>query len=698
MLCVQMHHAKRTVPILPLIIYQSIVDHANRTCAGRRVPTAWYAILCHSVLMLVLMLVLSGCQHAPSQPPASLSSNTSAAFQIPPLSAPLPAAETLYQRYLANPAQINPDAFSNVLDRLDTAKTQNIDCKTFDWQQLQQENFWQLAFYRLAIGCVGADSAQGQALAKYRDYVLAHILNSGDGRHAYSAFQIINLADAHEIARLKDYQLFDYYAELGAGNNALYLVLQVFDPASQQMFALYFENQRYLHALNDIPYPTIGVTDGWVRNFLPSYSKHNPSLQIPYAIYLARSGNVSEAASLLSTAVKSPSLHAKVTYADLALRQGMAFDAEQAKQWLMEAADEDYLPALALLAYLQDSGKFTKPDAEQFQEFLDYINNFGGKGQAEFMLSRHYFGLTQPSKAQRERGLHWLEQAAKRHHPDAEPFWLLYQYERLTPNAKTLQQQLQRLANQGNHEAGYLFAADVLQQEQPNAAEVDLAVQFLLAAEPSFMPEVSYLLAKAGIEGRIERTDAQIQADLNAAAERFYPKAMLLQAEQLMLQNADEAKRQARAWLYLCSKQGNHFCAYRLGTIFADGEGTAADTEIARRFFQFAIDKDFAPAMNRMALLLLQNISANHADKDHTASHDKKTQAADSKEKTAIIAQALGLFERARAQGNVAANFYLGVLYYEGEFVTPDRKKAIEYLQQAKGMPEAEQLLKQLTP
>jgi len=665
---------------LPFIIHRSALLNANRFRSQRRLSALLRTLSCG--IALTMLLVLSGCQQTPSQQPSSPSSSTpsNAAFQIPPLSAPLPPAPWLYQRYLANPAQINPDAFSNVLERLDTAKTQQIDCKTFDWPQLQHENFWQLAFYRLAIACVGADSPQGQALAKYREYVLAHILSSGDGRHTYSAFQIINLADAHEIVRLKGYQLFDYYAELGAGNNALYLVLQVFDPASKQMFALYFENQRYLHALNDIPFPTIGVSDGWVRNFLPNYSKHNPSLQIPYAIYLARAGQVSEADALLSTAVKSPSLHAKVTYADLALRQGIELNKEQARQWLMEAADDDYLPALTLLAYLQDSGKLSKPEPEQFQEFLDYINNFGGTGQAEFMLSRHYFGLSQASKIERERGLYWLEQAAKRNHPDAEPFWLLYQYERLTPDAKTLQQQLQRLASLGNHEAGYLFAADVLQQEHPTEADVALATQFLLAAEPSFMPEVFYLLAKAGIEGRIERTDAQIQADLNAAAERFYPKAMLLQAEQLMLQKADDAKRQARAWLYLCSKQGNHFCAYRLGTIFADGEGTTADADIARRFFQFAIDKDFAPAMNRMALLLLQTMSA------------------DGTSRTATIEQALRLLERARAQGNIAANFYLGVLYYEGEFVTPDRKKAVEYLQQAKGMPEAEQLLKQLTP
>ncbi len=609
--------------------------------------------------------LLSACQSRPAAHSAAnlylqTIDNLADAEQLPPYS-------TLYQSYLQSPAvEKTALAWQQWQQQADGK-----NCRQLDWQQGQKDNFWTLAFYRQAIRCFSEQADNNNNELKhwhaYLNYLRTGLLQTGHGRTAYAAFQINMYQDAHDLVQLLGMQVLDYYAELSSSNNALHYVLQVYDSSDQKFKAIYFENQRYLHALDQIPFPFTGLVDGWGRQMQPEYAKTNSMLLLPLAMLQQQAGQSEQAASLYQQGISEGSHQAAVKLAELCYQASLELKKSQCHQWLLAAADDDYVPALQFLLFLHQSGRLGAVDKGNIKEQLQLINQLAGAGQAELQLSRYYFG-NKFGKSDPAQGDFWLKAAAAAGMQDAKAFYLLSQLEQHPEKTTELSQQLKPLAEQGNSVAAYLYASQLIQQQPVSPSAAAEAEQYLLQASQNWHPEALFLLAYGYEEGVFGAPQPQLALQYyQQAAERFFSRAMLrlgtLYRDGIKVPKNSEL---ANRWFMLCSKQGNSACAFNAALMFDDGDGVPQNYQTAANFYQYAAAQGYAPAKNRLALLYLFGKGLKEDSN-----------------------KALQLFAEAAAAGSHSANYYLGLLYFEGKVVPRDFAKAKLYFEQAGQHPNA---------
>lgn len=627
------------------------------------------------LLLSLLLLLLAGCQSMSKPQTASDNQFSRLQQQLPP-AAELPPYAALYQSYLQSPAVHQTGAAWQQLEQ-QLAQSPDV-CAKLPWQQQLAANFWTLSFYQTAIACLESTAADAvvppdrsdllQQLKGYQSYLLQGILASGNGKAAYSAYQINSYRDAHALVRQLGMQTIDYYAELSASDNALYYVIQVYDSSDDRFKALYFQNMPYLHAIDQVDYPFIGLMENWKKQLFAD--PDNPMLVLLHAKDAEQQQQYDTALQLYQRAIADDSLQARVDLAELCYQTQLPLPAQQCLSDLTEAADRDYLPALQLLSFLHHSGEFGAPKAEKLTEIRQLINDRAGPGQAELQLSRYFFNkkFRRQDRAQGER---WLKAAAATGQAEASAFWLLYQQEQQQLDHATTTAALRQLADQGNSVAAYLYVSQQFQQQtqlgQPQQLE-----KYLLQSSQNWHPEAFYLLGMAYLEGSFASPEpAKAVQYLKLSADRFYPRAML-QLGNLYKSGAGLPKslQLAHHWYLLCSKQGHAACAYQAGVMFDDGEGISQNHQNAYRFYHFAASKDYTPAQNRLALLYLLGLGV---------------------EKNS--AEAIKLLEKAAANGSITANYYLGLLYFEGKEVPQDYPKAKQYFQRAEQHPAAKPYL-----
>ncbi len=628
------------------------------------------------LLCIVGLLLLAGCQSMSKSQPAPDNLFSKVQQQWPAATA-LPPYQDLYQSYLQSPAvhQTGP-AWQQWQQQLEQ---QPSHCAELPWQQGLADNFWTLSFYQTAFACFQpatdaqskaktTNSALLQQLQSYHSYVLQGILASGNGKTVYSAYKINSYRDAHALIRHFEMQTIDYYAELSASDNALYYVFQVYDSSDDRFKTLYFENMQYLHAIDQVDYPFIGLMENWKKQLFADAD--NPMLVLLHAVDAQQQQDFGLALQLYQQAIAADSLQARVGLAELCFQTQLSLPTAQCLIELTEAADRDYLPALQFLSFLHHSGEFGQPKPERLAELRQLINDRAGPGQAELQLSRYFFNK-KFRQHNRTQGELWLKAAAATGQTDASAFWLLYQLEQQQIDATAATKALQQLADQGNSVAAYLYASQQLQQNVEPQQQAALE-QYLLQASQNWHPEAFYLLGMAYLEGHVGAVDYhKAESYLRLAAQRFYPRAMLqighLYQDGLVL---DKDVQRAHLWYLLCSKQGHPACAYQTGVMFDEGEGVTKNQQNAYRFFQYAASKDYAPAQNRLALLYLlgQGVEKN-------------------------VAEAIKLLEQAAAQGSMTAHYYLGLLYFDGKEVPQDYRKAKQHFEQAKQHPAAKSYL-----
>lgn len=627
-------------------------------------------LLCTSVILLTLV----ACQSRPSAPLAATNLYQQQLALLPEATA-LPPYTELYQSYLASPQVFESSGEWLRFQQLLSEKPEA--CQQLPWRQLLVSQFWNLTFYQQASQCFATqpDAAEIKHFRQYQQYVANGVLQSGSGRASYSAYQVNNYFDAHEVLRLLDLQTVDFYGELSSDNNALHYVFQVYDPNQQQFRTLYFENQRYLHAIDQIPFPFMGLVDGWKELLLAPATQSNQMLLLPRAADALANNRLEEAVSLYQQAINGGSLHARVKLAEICYRNlsQQLVDAEECERQLLQAADGDYVPALHLLHFLHHSGQFGTASADKVAEIRQYIRSMTEPGQAELQLSRYYYNQSF-KKADPRQGDYWLQQAAAEGLLDAGAFWVLSQQEKQQIPAPELTQQLKQLADQGGSAAAYLYASQLMQQPELAQQHAPQIEQYLLQAVQNHHPEAYYLLAYGYEEGLFgPEKMALALRHFQQAAERFYPRAMLrlgtiYREGKLTAQDLQRANR----WYLLCSKQGNTGCAFNAGVMFDDGEGVPQNYENAWRFFNFAAERGYAPAINRLALLYLFGKGV-----------ETDTE------------KAITLFTEAAAKGSTSASYYLGLLYFEGKLVPQDYPKAKSYFEKARQHPNAQRYLEQ---
>lgn len=628
--------------------------------------------------LVLLLLLLSGCQSI-SKPQTASDNQFSRLQQQLPAATELPPYVELYQSYLQSPAVHQTGA---AWQQLEQQLEQNHDtCRNLPWQQSLPDNFWTLSFYQAALSCLDATaSAENSAeyqktaafvqqLKDYQSYLLQGILASGNGKAPYSAYQINSYRDAHALVRQLGMQTIDYYAELSASDNALSYVIQVYDSSDDRFKALYFQNMPYLHAIDQVDYPFIGLMENWKKQLFAD--PDNPMLVLLHAVDAQQQQQYDTALQLYQQAIAADSLQARVGLAELCYQTKLSLPIQQCLAALTEAADRDYLPALHLLSFLHHSGEFGLASAEKLAQLRQLINDRAGPGQAELQLSRYFFNkkFRQQDRAQGEL---WLKAAAASGQPEASAFWVLYQQEQQQLDAVAATTALQQLADQGNSVAAYLYVSQQFQQQhslnQPQQLE-----KYLLQSSQNWHPEAFYLLGMAYLEGSFGSAEPSKAVQyLRWSANRFYPRAMLQLANLYKTgEGLPKDLQVAHHWYLLCSKQGHAACAYQAGVMFDDGEGVSQNHQNAYRFYRFAASKDYTPAQNRLALLYLLGLGV---------------------EKNS--AEAIKLLQKAATNGSVTANYYLGLLYFEGKEVAQDYPKAKQYFQKAEQHPAAQPYLK----
>lgn len=623
-------------------------------------------------LLCCLCLLLTGCQQTPVQPakivPPAGQLYVQTAATLPQAHA-LPAYEPLYQSFLASgQAQQSAKDWRAMQQQL--MQTDISQCLTLPWRQWQQQNLLNLAFYRLAMNCYQEHQQQHElkALQAYQSYLRDGILRSGNGKASYSAWRINTFADAHELLGLLGMQMQDYHAVLAASGNSLHYEVQVYDPADNRLKTVFFDNQRYLHAIDGLPFPFVGLVDGWRKELLPEGANSNPAMMVPLAIALMEENDTAQAEALLLKAVAQGSLHAKVTLAEWCFQPNIRIKTSKANclGWLTDAADQDYIPALQLLHFLHFKALIAGKHQAAVTELQAYINERAGPGIAEVQLARYLLqGKLTPRDA--AAAIVQLHAAAKAGHPDAASFAVLAQLEHQQLAAATGTAQLKQLAEQGSTTAAYLYVSDLMQQPDLSATERQQAQQLLRQAMLSYHPEAFYLYGY-GLERRWFADDSlSASYYYQQAAERFFARAMLRLGN--MYRDGEFVKAdplQASRWLYLCTRQGIAACAFHVGVMLDDGEGISADPSAALRFYSYGAEQGYAPALNRLGLLYL---------------FGKGTKADPVK--------AVQLLQQAATKGSVSASYYLGLLYFEGKEVSRDLTKARRYFEQAQEHPKA---------
>lgn len=623
-------------------------------------------------LFCCLCVLLSGCQQTPSQPasvvPAAENLYVQTAKALPPADA-LPPYEALYQSFLTS-GQVPQSAkyWRDMQEQL--MKTDISQCLSLPWPQWQQQNLLNLAFYRLALNCFQEHQQQGELkkLQAYQSYLRDGILRSGNGKASYSAWRINTFADAHELLNLLGMQMQDYHAVLTASGNSMHYEVQVYDPADNLLKTVFFENQRYLHAIDGLPFPFVGLVDGWRNELLPEGAKTNPAIMVPLAKALVEESKVAQAEKLLLKAIAQNSLQAKVMLAEYCFTPqiDLKMPAGRCLGWLTDAADQDYIPALQLLHFLHFKALIAGKNQLAAAELEAYINDRAGPGVAQVQLARY---LLQGKIVKRDvtAAIAQLQAAAKAGHPEAASFAILAQLEHQQMPAATATAQLKILAEQGSTTAAYLYVSDLMQQSELPLALRQQAQQLLRQAMLSFHPEAFYLYGY-GMERQWFTEPGKQAADYyQQAAERFFARAMLRLGN--MYRDGEFVKAdplQASRWLYLCTRQGIAACAFHVGVMLDDGEGITADPAGAFRFYSFGADQGYAPALNRLGLLYL---------------FGKGTKPDPVK--------AVKLLQQAAAKGSISASYYLGLLYLEGKSVNRDLPKARQYFEQAKEHPKA---------
>lgn len=620
---------------------------------------------CLRAVLAALLLQLAGCQLAPGtgSAPDNLYRNLTVKLPTPDA---LPDYQQVEQSYLASGLIAkSSEAWQAFGQQL--AATPPADCLTLPWQQLQQQNLLQLGFYRLAIQCHLQHQQMDKVrqLRAYQSWIRDGILRSGSGAQSYSPWRMTTFNNALELSGLLGFSVQDYYAVLGANGNSLHYEVHVFDPLENRLKTLYFNNQRYIHAFEDTPFPFIGLADGWRKGLLPEGSKNNPALMVPMAKALLDENEPLAAEQLLLRAIERNSYQAAVLLADHCLRPQSKLTTPRARclGLLLEAADQDHPPALELLLYLQFTKQVPTPPDWQSTALQSYINERTRPGQAEISLAR-FLLQKQRIGANAQQAITLLQQAATAGYPEAAAYTVLIQLEQKQLTSQQGFNRLQQLSDSGSSVAAYLYVSDLLQQDSLSAAQISSIAPLLHQSAKAGHPEAYYLLGVAAerqLLASSDNTPAAAAAYFRSAAEQYFPRAM--QKLGMMYREGSGVEkdlRQASRWFYLCTRQGNAQCAFFAGVMLEDGEGIAPDPQAAVRLYQYASEQGHTGAMNRLALMYLDGTGV-----------------------PADVQLGLQLLKQAAKQGSQVASYYLGVLFFEGQLVPQDLAQARQFFTQA---------------
>lgn len=530
-------------------------------------------------------------------------------------------------------------------------------CTDVDWSTLTSRNFWSLKPHISAAACYesSGNSAMAERHNRAIDFLLTGIMASGDGEAYYSAYEIMSLGDANDVIELMGYEVIDFYGELMSSRRAFYYVVVANDPKTGKQHEIYFDNQRFVHAVMGEVYPFIGLDDGWKTRVLPAIAGFDRAIKVPLASAEAADGNLDQAYQLYMEAIADGSLRARYRLALLAIDKKLPqVSSPQAVQLLMEAAEQQYVPAIVVLAYLYDKGIAVEQDKILASELLESVGTRKSPGYAHYLLANHFkYGLL--ASADENAAEHYFALAESAGSVDAKLARFLSAVDKDNFRDNAALSELKTLAEQGAKWANYLVGEWLLIDAKSGSNEAKEAEQWLKKAAAFGIPDAHYRLGRGYQRGTFgSKDEVKALSHYSEGAMRFHSDSMLNVGYYNDMGIAVYVnKRLAARWYMLCSMIGNIQCTYNTGHMFEAGEGVRQDYQAARVFFEAASKENHSGAFNSLGLLYLDGKGL---------------------EKNPV--RAMELFQKAADLGYHYGDYNLGRIYFEGQIVPRDLVKA----------------------
>lgn len=567
----------------------------------------------------------------------------------------------LKSSYIKN-TSIHFEEYARALARV---KSGEIKCTDVNWAALTKQNFWSLKPHISAASCYEGEGRAAEA-APYNaavEFILKGILDSGDGLDSNSAYEVATLGDADDFVELLGFKVLDSYGELHSARQALYYVVVAEEISTGRQQEIYFNNQRFFHALLDRRYPFLGIDDGWKTIALPAVSKNSKVMKVPLAAAEFADGNLENSYQLYMSAIAEGSIHARLQLAKHCLKKKFPqVGPDQCISLLVEAAELEYAPAIVFLAFVYDAGLGVKADPALAQELLSSIGKRRAPGYPSFVMYQLWNNGIYVEKNEKQ-ARRYLAEAVKLDYEDAK---LAHAYLEFEGKKQTIEQymaQMRVLADAGSEMAAYFLGVYLQGSSEKNSKEHAESKQWLLKAAKYGQPQAYYQLGIASAEGEYGAKNLVDAAYyFNEAAIRFDAPAMQYigyynSVGRGVLRNPELAF----SWYYLCHALGRASCTTNLGNLFEEGLGVKKDYKIAIELYTLAMQKDYARAFNNLALVYQYGLGV---------------------EKN--INRAMELFEQAAQKGYYYGDYNLGVLYLEGIEVPRDLQKAKAYFEKAK--------------
>lgn len=637
------------------------------------------------ILLIVSLAMLFGCVGTPKISPedaefADIANRINTGQNVP-------SYRAAWSAYLqSSQIELTGPKFQQYLVAKTKLDSGEITCDAVNWQLLTSLNYWSIKPHMAAAECY--EKLGNQELAQQHnraiEYLLKGILDSGDGEAAYSAYQVAALGDAHDIVELMGYEIVDYYGQLSAGRKAFHYVVVANDPKTGKQLDIYFDNQRFVHAVMDVPFPFLGLTDGWKVRALPSISGGR-EIKVPLADSEYSDGNVDRAHQLYMEAIAEGSIRARYRLALIALRGEVpAVSPDQGVQLLLEAADKQYVPAIVVLSYLYDKGIVVPQDRKLAKQLAETVGKRKQPGYAYFALAEHLSDglLTEPDKEAAGQYYHLAAKAGNVEAKLALFFQKLEQSKTEQASKASAEKftvaelnELKTIAGGGSKWAHYLVARWIEHIYLKGTPEYNEAEDWLKKAAAFHIPAAYNALGDAYKSGDFGAKDStKALANYVDAAIRYYPDSML----QVGYYNEFGIVVQtnfvlATRWYAMCYSADNVICTTNLGWMFLKGRGVARNTTYARELFEEAAAKNHPRAFNELANLYRNGVGV---------------------EKN--IAKAIEYYKKAAELGYGYGHYNLGMLLKEGAEVPQDLNKAREHFLAAKDTSDAKKQLSEI--
>ncbi|GMG87203.1 hypothetical protein [Biformimicrobium ophioploci] len=324
-------------------------------------------------VIAAICLSLAGCASAPSKQ-ASEPGQFSRLVQDWQVSGNKPAYPELWSAYVQTGQYENWLEQKNLRDALRSTDGE-VACEGVDWNEISGLHFWSVSTHLDAADCLDrlGDSTAADFHESAASMLVTGMLGSGDGLSAATAFEVPVWSEADELLELAGYELLDNYVELDAESGRLYYVLvgNQRDSGTQRHF--YFQNQQVLGRLLGV-----GEVSGEATGDLPMMQQVAFVAGIADQVYSAKLAwaEISKTAERYDIAeqwyqnsIAAGGVVASYRLGLMCLERGMQ-EAGTCVDYLLDAAEMGYIPAVVAVAYAQREGLGVEADPLMAERLL----------------------------------------------------------------------------------------------------------------------------------------------------------------------------------------------------------------------------------------------------------------------------------------------------------------------------------------